>query len=813
MELYDYEKEHLAKVREMLPECMVLLKKDGEFPLSGPCALAAYGNGIRHSVRGGTGSGEVNAHVTINVEEGLLAAGFDIVTSSWLDRYDKHRIEAKKAFVKEIKREAREEGDGLINHTMGAIMAETDYDLPLVFGADAAIYVLSRTSGEVADRKVKSGDVLLTETEKKDILALNERYKTFMLVLNTGGPVDLTPVKDVKNILLMSQLGSEMGNALADVLLGKASPSGKLATTWAAASDYCEEVVLGDVDRTFYSEGVYVGYRWFDTVGKKPLFPFGYGLSYTDFSFSGAEVTVSGSTVNVKASIKNCGEYSGKEVLQVYVTAPEKELRKPWQDLAGFAKTQTIKPGDSEEITASFDAASIASYDETKQAYVLEAGEYVVRVGADSEHTMPAAVLTLSENVCVRKVKPVAIDPGFEDKVYERVAKDEDLSAVPKLALDPAAFTCEEISYEEKAMDIDPVIKSMSDEELAYMQIGRFSGKGGLLSIIGNASANVAGAAGETTSKFADRGIKAMVMADGPAGLRISKDYYTDEKGAHTIGGSGAIPRSTLDVLSTPVRIMALLLTSGKKPKKGTEIKHQYCTAIPIGTAIAQSWNTELAEVCGDIIGDEMERFGVHLWLAPALNIHRSILCGRNFEYYSEDPLISGKMAAAITRGVQAHPGKAVTIKHFAANNCELNRYYNNSLVSERALREIYLKGFRICIEEAKPLALMTSYNLINGIHSSESRPLTEGYLRAECGFEGIVMTDWVIKVTNRGSWYGKADAARVAAAGGDLFMPGCQGDYDSVMDALRGGTLTREQLEINAERVRRMSAKLNAEN
>ena len=264
----------------------------------------------------------------------------------------------------------------------------------------------------------------------------------------------------------------------------------------------------------------------------------------------------------------------------------------------------------------------------------------------------------------------------------------------------------------------------------------------------------------------------------------ISKDYFTDAEGAHPIGG-GSIPQSILDVLSAPLRKVILLLASGKKPKKGTEIKHQYCTALPIGTAIAQSWNTDLAEACGDIIGDEMGRFGVHLWLAPALNIHRSILCGRNFEYYSEDPLISGKIAAAITRGVQAHRGKGVTIKHFAANNCEYNRYYNNSAVSERALREIYLKGFRICIEEAGPHALMTSYNLINGIHSSESRPLTEGYLRAECGFEGIVMTDWVISVRNHGTMHEKADAARVAAAGGDLFMPGYQDDYDSVMDAL----------------------------
>ncbi len=810
MTLYDYEKEHLEKIRGMLPECMVLLKKDGAFPLSGPCRLAAYGNGVRHSVRGGTGSGDVNAHVTVNIEEGLLAAGFELITSSWLDRYDKHRAEAKKAFRKELKREAKAEKQSIFFKAMGAIMAETDYDIPLDFGADAAIYVLSRISGEGADRKVKPGDVLLTETEKRDILALNKNYDKFMLVLNTGGPVDLTPVKDVANILVLSQLGSEMGNALADVLLGKASPSGKLTTTWAAAEDYCEDIRLGNADNTFYNEGIYVGYRWFDTVGKKPLFPFGYGLSYADLSISDAKVSVSGSNVAVKATVKNGGDHPGKETLQVYVTKPEKELRNPWQELAGFAKTSELKPGDSEEITACFDAASIASFDETKQAYVLEAGEYVVRVGSDSENTVPAAVLTLSDDVCVRKVRSVAGDPGFEEKTYVRAAREEDLSKVPRLALDPATIACEEISYEEQSKDIAPVIKAMSDEELAYMIIGNFSKKGGLLSVIGEQSSNVAGAAGEITSRFADRGIKTMVMADGPAGLRLSKDYFTDAEGVHPIGG-GSIPQSILDVLSAPLRKVVILLASGKRPKKDTEIKHQYCTALPIGTAIAQSWNVDLAEACGDIIGDEMGRFGVHLWLAPALNIHRSILCGRNFEYYSEDPLISGKIAAAVTRGVQAHSGKGVTIKHFVANNCEYNRYFNNSVVSERALREIYLKGFRICIEEAKPLALMTSYNLINGIHSSESRPLTEGFLRAECGYEGIVMTDWVLDLKNHGRMFEKADAGRVAAAGGDLFMPGCQDDYDSVMHALKSGSLTREQMEINAERVRAMSAKLNA--
>ena len=227
---------------------------------------------------------------------------------------------------------------------------------------------------------------------------------------------------------------------------------------------------------------------------------------------------------------------------------------------------------------------------------------------------------------------------------------------------------------------------------------------------------------------------------------------------------------------------------------------------IPIGTAIAQSFNTELAENFGDLVGAEMEMMGVNLWLAPALNIHRSILCGRNFEYYSEDPFVSGMVAAAITRGVQKHKGCFVTIKHYAANNAETNRYCNNSQVSERAMREIYLRGFGLCVREAGPKAVMTSYNLLNGTHTAEHRGLIEDILRCQFEFDGIVMTDWVIDVmTSAGSKYRNSLSHEVAKAGGDLFMPGGKKDYENVLNALKDGSLSRKQVEINASRVVRM--------
>ncbi len=323
------------------------------------------------------------------------------------------------------------------------------------------------------------------------------------------------------------------------------------------------------------------------------------------------------------------------------------------------------------------------------------------------------------------------------------------------------------------------------------------------MSIVGNAAIHLAGGAGETTSQLNDKGIPYLTMSDGPAGLRLAKEYFVDEKGAHAINQS-SIPASMLDNMSKPMRfLIGLLGLNGAKAPRNAEIKNQYATMIPIGTAIAQSWNDELIEQYGDFIGDEMERFNVNFWLAPALNIHRSILCGRNFEYYSEDPLISGKTAAAVTRGVQKHPGCTVTVKHYAVNNQETNRYANNSCVSERAMREIYLKGFGICVRESTPCAFMTSFNLLNGIHTSEHKGLMNGILRYEFSFDGVVMTDWLIPgMVKKDSKYRAADPGEIVMAGGDLIMPGSHADYETVLNKIKESTENHYQAEINATRL-----------
>ena len=805
MELYAYEKEHLKKLRKYLPECTVLLKSNGDFPLPEAGKLALYGNGARHTIKGGTGSGEVNSRFSINVERGLKKCGFEITSTEWLDAYDEVRKLAEIQFYQDIKDRAKKKHTLAIMEGMGLAMPEPDYYLPLDAEADTAVYVLSRISGEGNDRQAVEGDILLTETEKRDILKLNKKYDRFMLVLNVGGPVDLASVSEVKNVLVLSQLGVEQGLILGQILLGKAYPSGKLTTTWAAWDDYCKIGNFGDPDDTSYNEGIYVGYRYFDSVSKEPVFPFGFGLGYTTFELGEAKAVLEGEKVRVTVPVANTGSFAGKETVQVYVSKPQGKLDQPYQVLAGFRKTKELAPGEAEDVTVCFDMSSLASFSSEDAAYLLEAGPYIVRVGNCSRNTKVAAVISIEEEVITRKVRNALGDPGFEDWKPEEKWDIEVPVNTTMLTLDPEAIQAEEIAYDPE-LPIDPLFSELTDEELCYMNIGAFNPKGGMLSIIGNASMTVAGAAGESTSVLKDKGVPTMVMADGPAGLRLTKVYKTDGKKVYN--ESGMLPES-MEPLMPKALLIGMKLLSPKAPKNA-ETKDQYCTAIPIGTAIAQSWNPDIAEICGDVVGEEMEHFGIHLWLAPALNIHRSILCGRNFEYYSEDPLISGIFAAGITKGVQKHPGRGTTIKHYAANNQEFQRYTNNSLVSERAMREIYLKGFEICVKESQPHALMTSYNLLNGEHTNERRDLTEDILRSEWGYKGIVMTDWVVSLMPTGkAKHPVSVSSRVAAAGGDLFMPGGPKDYKTLLDALKAGEVSRKQLEINATRVYRKALEL----
>ena len=809
MEMNAYEAEHLNVMRALAPECTVLLKKKGDFPLRDAGKLALYGSGARQTVKGGTGSGDVNSRFFVTAEQGLEDAGFTITSKAWLDGYDAVRQNAKKQFIADIKRQAKEQHTMAVLVGMGAVMAEPAYDLPMDGEGDTAVYVLSRNSGEGSDRKPIAGDVMLTSTEIRDILACKEKYEHFMLVLNVGGVVDLTPVRDVENILILSQLGAVTGNVLADILLGKVNPSGKLTTTWSAWGDYPQIGSFGDPDETDYTDGIYVGYRYFDSVGKKAMFPFGFGLSFTEFTLGAASVSMDGTRVTVAVPVTNVGTVPGKEVVQVYVSSPWGKLDQPAKALAGFCKTGVILPGETETVTVTFAMEHIASYDAEAAAYILEQGNYIVRVGNCSTQTVPCAAVHASETITVRKVTNIGGKPDFTDWKPER-RESEDVSALPVLELDAAAFASVEWPKPHRASaEARKKASGLTNDKLVYACMGHFKeGVQGLVSVIGDASVSVAGAAGESTDQI--RAVPSLVMADGPAGLRLSPKYTRDKKGAHSIGVS--LPGMD-DFMGSGMKFMMKLLAG--KPKG--EILEQYCTAIPIGTALAQSWNLRLCEECGDVVGSEMELFGVDLWLAPAFNIHRSILCGRNFEYYSEDPLVSGLVGAAVTRGVQHHDGRGATVKHFCCNNQETNRYCSDSRMSERTLREIYTRGFEICIRESNPAALMTSYNLLNGIHTSERSDLMQTLLRGEWGYDGLIMTDWVVSAMNAKGKYRMAKSAPTIAAGNDVFMPGSAGDYKLALDALNGKSkafnLTRAQAEYCAAHLFDLVWRLKAAN
>ena len=796
--------------------------------------LALFGSGAVRTIKGGFGSGDpfngglsgggswdvdLNERYNIHIYNTFKKAGYDIVNSDMLDAYAdaydaQHKIE----------------GNSTMNCFKFPEMEITNEELADASAdSDTAIYVISRNAGEGTDRTLKGtkgtyngesydiGDYYLTDLERENLERVAASFKKTIVVLNVGGIMDTKFYNEINGLdamLLMGQAGQEGGNALLDVLTGAVTPSGKLADTWAENySDYPASDTFanadGNVKKEVYNEGIYVGYRYFDTFRKKALFPFGYGLSYTEFRLGTAGVEANGAQVTVRTTVENTGTMAGRQVVQVYLSKPAGKLDAPRQELCAFAKTRTLTPGKAETVTCSFSLPEMAAYDAETASYILEAGDHLVRVGVSSAETVPAAVLHLGKTVPTLQAKNVLGSTDFTDLTAPAAAMERP-EGVPVIEIDPASIVCETIDYA-RTEEILPEVDALTKEDAALLLIGDFDPNAkGFASMIGTAGRHVCGAAGESCSTV--KGIPWLIMADGPAGLRLAKEYYEDGKGKHAVGNA-LMPDSIMEMLSGPMKLVMSLMGGNGKPKAGCEIKTQYCTAIPIGTALAQSFDTDFVQRCGDIVGEEMEHFGVHLWLAPALNIHRSIRCGRNFEYYSEDPLVSGKMAAAMTRGVQAHKGCGTTIKHYAANNKEYNRTRNNSMVSERAMREIYLKGFGICVRESQPKAVMTSYNLLNGTHTAESRGLVTDILRAEFGYQGIVMTDWVTPTTGDArSAHRDSQAQYVAAAGGDLFMPGSKGDYDNLLQGIDSGAVTLEQVKINASRVVKMARALTQE-
>ena len=418
---YDYlphEYQHLKYLKDNAFECSLFLKREDEsFPLEAPCKIALIGNGVRHTVIGGTGSGAVNVRYQENVEEAFKNAGFTVTTDTWLNDYDKERIENDKRFIKSVKQEAKKHKAIAASYSLGKTAPEGEYEFPIIGDHEVAIYVLSRNAGEGADRVLEKGSVYLSDTEIRDILYLNNNYKKFLLVLNTPSVIDLEPVKEVKNILLLSQLGSLTGDILTDIVLGKVNPSGKLTDTWASIKDYPYINVPFDLHECHYNEGIYVGYRYFESKGIAPLFEFGFGLSYTKFNYRLLDVKQSKDKFTLKVNVTNSGNYPGKEVIQLYMTGPSNRVG---LELVAFKKTKLLKPKESEELQIEFSLSDFPTYDDQKEAYLLNSGLYVFKLGNSSRNHKDAFAVNIKEELILTKVRNVFNKTGFEDLYIPR---------------------------------------------------------------------------------------------------------------------------------------------------------------------------------------------------------------------------------------------------------------------------------------------------------------------------------------------------------------------------------------------------------
>ena len=789
-----------ALARKAAAEGFVLLENDGTLPLKEK-RIALYGAGARMTVKGGTGSGAVRERYSVTIEQGLLNAGYEIATSGWLDRFDSFYADTYETY----RQEQEERVKGMQNfyqilgtvapfrHPTGIPITEEDV---AASGCDTALYVLARQAGEGNDRVDEQGDYRLDDVERENLAFVSAHYQNLVVIVNCGGVIDLSfmDTLHVSALVYFVQGGEEGGNALADVLSGKQNFSGRLATSWAyrfedIPSNTTYSYLGGDKYNQEYNEGIYVGYRFFDSFGVKPRYRFGYGLSYTAFAQSLVGVAPANGEITLRASVKNTGGCAGRETVLLYAAVPFGETGAEAKRLVAFAKTAELQPGQEETVALSIPLRELSCYDEARAAWVLRAGEYPLFLGE-----VPCAVVTLDRehvleqcvNVCPTQHEIAEITPPA------RPALSTD--GLPRLALD--AIVPETLVHRyETPQACDPVTDGMSAEQLIRLTVG-----GGTSNK--NLQVEAMGASGTTTPElYETMGIPNVILSDGPAGLNLTSQVVALPDGSTK---AARVPENLEAYKRYFFGFAGMALKSQMADPKDGVVHYQYATAWPCSQLLAQSFDPALLEEVGDAVGAEMETFGVTVWLAPGMNIHRNPLCGRTFEYYSEDPVVSGKLAAAIVRGVQRHPGKGMSVKHFAANNCELERNMSSSNLTERTLRELYLRGFEIAVKESKPMTVMAAYNKVNGVYCTNNYDLLVKVLRCEWGFEGLVMSDWDSMKASREDCTVPAsgDVQKAAAAQCDLVMPGRPDQVEALQKGLESGAVRLDDLRRSAARV-----------
>ncbi|MDE5604960.1 MAG: glycoside hydrolase family 3 C-terminal domain-containing protein [Eubacterium sp.] len=756
-----------ARVFESMPdvarraseESIVLLKNNDTLPLKKEDIVSVFGRCQLDYFYVGYGSGgDVNAPYQVNLIDGLKNNGVKL-NAELLSVYE--------AWCK----------NNPVNHGFWGhwpmCYPEMELSADTVSSAaknsSSALVVLGRAAGEDRENKLEKGSYYLTDTEIKMLDLVTANFNKVTVIMNCGNIVDMAWSEKygdkISAIIYAWQCGMESGNALANILTGKVSPSGKLPCAIAKNyEDYPSANDFGNKDYNNYVEDIFVGYRYFETFcAEKALYPFGFGLSYTDFEITPVSFKQENDCFEVSVNVKNIGAVSGKEVVQLYVQAPQVKLKKAAKSLVAFAKTKELAPNEEECISVCFKLYDISSFDEDVNAYIIEKGKYIFYAGNSVKTDLVAGKAELDEQI-IEKLTPVCTVKNPFKLITGEMTKTEDYSLRQRI-LDHMPS---EIGFKGdkgyKLSDVangkitlDDFISQLDKKELEALTRGQGM-MDSKLGVVGNA-----GAFGGIIPSLRDKGVNPIITTDGPAGIRIRK----------------------------------------------------YTSLIPCGTALASTFNCALVQELTSVMGAEMVKQESDVLLAPGMNIQRNVLCGRNFEYFSEDPVLSGKMGAAYVNGIQSN-GVSACPKHFACNNQEVNRTKNDSRLTQRALREIYLKGFEICVKESNPMNIMTSYNKINGVWSHYNYDLVTTVLRGEWGYTGSVMTDWWMQKSASPEFPIIKDNAYRVRAQVDVLMPG---DKFGTKKYKSDGTLlptlgkedgiTRAELERTAKNVLNLVLKL----
>lgn len=730
-------------LRRCAGEGIVLLKNErNTLPLKGTDRVAVFGRCQYDWFYVGYGSGgDVHPPYSISLMDGLEKGGI---------AFNQDLSQIYQKWLQDPNHQADHGWWGHWPYFHEEMPLEQETVTEAAKNSNVALVVIGRAAGEDRENVLEEGSYYLTAKERTMLEMVCGSFQKVVLIMNCGNIMDLSFIEEypISAVVYAWQLGQESGNAVADVLSGKVNPCGKLADTIARRyEDYPSSGSFGNRAFNHYEENIFVGYRYFETFHKeKILFPFGFGLSYTTFSMENVGIERQCGKTILKIKVTNTGALPGKEVVQIYCDPASGKLSKSRKNLVAYTKTKLLPHGESEIVTLPVSDLDCASFDDSgitgfKDAFVLEAGVYRLLVGNCSTTETEFFSFQIAENTLVCQCReacgpeyafPVLTNDGKQlVQPGKRDLRQRILDHLPK----EIPFTGDKgIAFSDVAAgthSMEEFIAQLSDKDLADLTKGE-GGMGSSLGTPGNA-----GAFGGVTPELRERGIPAIITADGPAGLRVRK----------------------------------------------------YTSLLPCGTAIACTWNQSLIEELFTKVGQEARHFGIDVLLSPGMNIHRSPLCGRNFEYYSEDPHLCGKTAAAAVRGLQ-NGGTSACPKHFACNNQEVNRNRNDSRVSMRALREIYLKCFEICIKEGKPQNLMTSYNKINGVWSHYNYDLVTTILREEWGYQGNVVTDWWMRKSASPEFPQLKDNAYRVRAQVDVLMPG---NMDRVT---KGYRFDKKQLE-----------------